>query len=160
MGFLRKLRGIAVTALTWAVVWVPVSLIPLGLGSLLGAAVPLRLFVAFAISQAVMGAICGATFASILAIAGRRKSFDTLSLPWIAACGAAGAMLLPVIGRAVFVGTSDVSFPLVAMASTVVTNGLLGAALAAATLSIARRAPALPANTDEPALVSGEINAY
>jgi len=150
MGFLRKLRGIAVTALTWAVVWVPVSLIPLGLGSLLGTPVPLRLFVAFAISQAVMGAICGATFASVLVIAGRRKTFDTLSLPWIAACGAAGAVLLPFIGRLVFLATTDVTVPMGAMFSTVVTNGLLGAGLAAATLSIARRAPALPAATDEP----------
>ena len=159
MGFLRKLRGIAVTALTWAVVWVPVSLIPLGLGSLFGTSLPLRLFVTFAISHAVMGAICGATFASVLAIAGRRNTFDTLSLPWLAACGAAGGVLLPLIGRVVFLATTDVTVPMGAMFSTVVTNGLLGASLAAATLSIARRAPALPANADEPAQVSG-INAY
>jgi len=155
MGLLRKLRGIAVTALTWAVVWVPVSLIPFGIASLFGGSIPARILVAFTVTQAVMGAICGVTFASILAIAGRRKTFDTLSLPWIAACGAAGAMLLPFIGRVVFLATSDVAVPLLAMASTVVTNGLLGAGLAAATLSIARRAPELPRDTAEPSTAIG-----
>ncbi|MEX2179781.1 MAG: hypothetical protein WD801_13785 [Gemmatimonadaceae bacterium] len=147
MRFLQRLRGIAATAMTWAVVWVPVSLIPFSVAALLGRSLPLRLFVTVAITQAVVGAICGATFATILLVAGRRRTFDTLSIPWIAACGAAGALLLPVIGRAIVLATIEVTVPMAAIVSTVITNGLLGAGLAAATLSIARRAPALSEGT-------------
>lgn len=154
MGFLRKLRGIAATALTWAIVWVPTSLIPFTIGSLIGTPLPLRLFVWFVISQAVTGALSGTVFATLLTIFGRRKTFESISLPWIAAWGAVGAMLLPAVGRVFFLATTDVSFPMSAMISTVVMNGVLGAGCAALTLSIARRAPALPSSTEpKPAAV-------
>ena len=157
MRILRVLRGIARTALTWAVVWVPVSLIPFGLATLFGGPLPLRVWVPVIISQAVVGAINGGVFATVLAIAGRRKSFDTLSLPWIAACGAVSAALVPFVGRAVLLATLDVPIPATALLTALVTNGVLGAGFAMTTLTLARRAPALPRDngTAHPALDAG-----
>jgi hypothetical protein len=158
MRIVRILRGIVKTALTWAVVWVPFSLIPFGLATLLGGGpLPPGILGPLLISQAVMGAINGGVFASVLAIAGRRKSFETLSLPWIAACGAVGAALIPFAGRAVLFATLDVPIPATALVWTLVTNAVLGAGCATVTLSLARRAPALPRGSGavRPALDAG-----
>ena len=111
MRILRILRGIVKTALTWAVVWVPVSLIPFGLAALVGSPLPPGVLGPLLITQAVMGAINGGVFASVLAIAGRRKTFETLSLPWIAACGAVGGALFPVAIQAVLFATVHLSIP-------------------------------------------------
>ena len=149
MRILRVLRGIVTTAVTWAVVWVPVSLIPFGIGSLFGSPLPARVYLTIIIGQAVVGAVNGTVFATILAVAGRRKSFETLSLRWIAVCGAVGGALLPFLGRAALIA-ADFPIPASALLSTLITNGVLGAGLAATTLSLARRAPALRASTDTP----------
>jgi len=153
----RLLRGIVKTALTWAVVWVPVSLIPLGLATLFGASLPLRALVPLVISQAVMGAINGGVFASVVAIAGRRKTFETLSLPWIAACGAGSAALFPFVVRAILFATIDIALPARVLLWALATNAVLGAGCAAMTLSIARRAPVLPPDKSEawPAVEAG-----
>jgi len=147
MRILRILRGILKTALTWAVVWVPFSLIPFGLAALVGSPLPPGVLGPLLITQAVMGAINGGVFASVLAIAGRRKTFETLSLPWIAACGAVGGALFPVAIQAVLFATVHPSIPATAWVSALVTNAVLGAGCATMTLSVARRAPALPRGT-------------
>ena len=148
MRFLRVLRGIASTALTWAVVWVPISLLPFGIVRLLGSStLPAGILVPLVVSQAVTGALNGAMFATVLAIAGRRKTFERLTLPLMAVCGAIGASVFPFIGRAVLIATVDVPVPITALAATLVINAVMGAGFAALTLSIARRAPALPAGT-------------
>ena len=144
MRILRVLRGIVKTALTWAAIWAPVTLIPVGLAAVVGFGLPARILVPLLVSQAVVGAINGAAFATVVAIAGRRKSFETLSLPWIATCGAVGGVVVPVLGRAVLFAIADVPIPAMALVSTFVTNAVLGAGFAATTLTIARRAPAWP----------------
>ena len=145
MRILRILRGIGKTALTWAVAWIPFSLIPFGLVTLFGGVpLPSGVWGALLISTALTGAINGAVFAGVLAIAGRGKTFETLSLRWIAACGAVGGALFPLAARAVLLATVDVSIPITALMSSLVTNAVLGAGFATVTLSIARRAPALP----------------
>ncbi len=153
----RILSGILKTALTWAVVWVPISLIPLGVAALFGARLASGVWGPFLISQALMGAINGAVFAGVLAIAGRRKTFETLSLPWIASCGGVGAAMFPFVFRAVLLTALDVPMPAMALLSTLVSNAVLGAGLATLTLSIARRAPALPASESaaQPAIDAG-----
>jgi hypothetical protein len=158
MRFLRILRGIAKTALTWAVVWVPISLIPFGIATLFtGGGLPAGMLVGLVVSQAVTGALNGAMFASVLAIAGRLRTFDKLSLPLMAVCGAIGASVFPFIGRAVLIATVDVPIPIMALMATLVTNAVMGAGFAALTLSIARRAPALSASTSasRPAVDAG-----
>jgi hypothetical protein len=157
MRIARLLRGIVKTAITWAVVWVPLSLIPFGLATLFGARPPSRVLVQILISQLVTAAINGGVFASVLAIAGRRKTFETLSLRWIAACGAVGGVVFPVLGRALVYATLDVRIPATALVGSLVTNAVLGAGLATMTLSLARRAPALPraSGLAQPAVESG-----
>jgi hypothetical protein len=159
MRILRILRGIVKTSLTWAVVWAPFSLVPFGLASLFASALPPRLLSALFVGHAVMGAINGGVFATVLAIAGRRKTFETLSLPWMAACGAVGATLIPFVGRAVLFATLDVPIPAMALLATLVTNAALGAGYATLTLSIARREPALPRGDGaaRPAIEAGAV---
>lgn len=154
----RLLRGIVKTALMWAAVWVPVSLIPLGLSTLLGGvSLPFRVLIPVVISQAMMGAINGGIFASVVAIAGRRKTFETLSLPWIAACGAVSAAVFPFVLRTILFATIDIAVPVTVLVWGLATNAVLGAGCAAMTLSIARRAPALPPGNGEagPAIEAG-----
>lgn len=154
----RLLRGIVKTALTWATVWVPVSLIPLGLATFFGGiSLPFRVLVTVVISQAIMGAINGGMFAGVVAIAGRRKTFERLSLPWIAACGAVSAAVFPFVLRAILFATADIAVPVTVLVGGLATNAVLGAGCAALTLSIARRAPALPPDSGEalPAIEAG-----
>jgi hypothetical protein len=100
------------------------------------------------ISAAVTGAINGGVFSTVLAIAGRRKTFESLSLPWIAACGAIGAVVLPVVVRSVLLSTIGVDLPITAFVGMLATNAALGAGFAAASLAVARRAPALRDGSD------------
>jgi hypothetical protein len=159
MQIFRKLRGIAATALTWAVVWAPLSLIPLGLRVLLLGPVPSGMWGNVWRISMMTGAINGAIFGTVLAIAGQRKTFETLSLRWIAACGAAGGALFPLALRAVGYAMLDLPIPATALASTLVTNALLGAGLATSTLAVARHAPALPRETvaARPGLETGTV---
>jgi hypothetical protein len=144
MSILRKLRGIVTTALTWAVVWAPLSLLPLAFAALSGIQLPPGSVGRVLIIQAVIGAINGGVFASVLAVAGRKKRFETLSLRWIAACGAVGGALFPLVVRAALFTSLEVPFPAMALAWDLVTNAALGAGFATLTLALARRAPALP----------------
>jgi len=158
MRILRVLRGIVKTAVTWAVVWVPLSLIPLGISAFFGGYLTSRVLVAMVVSQALAGAINGTVFATVLALRGRRKTFESLSLPWIASCGAIGAVVFPVGVRAVLLSTLGFQLSPVAFAWTLVTNAALGAGLAAISLSVARRAPALGDGGDSgmPSIGSGD----
>ena len=144
MRVLRLLRGVATTALTWAVVWAPFALIPFGVAMMFGAELPLRLLTGLVVGKAVTGAISGATFAGLLAVAGRRRTFESLSLPWIAGLGAVGGAVFPAAVRATILTVMDVSLPVSVLVTGLVTSALLGAGCASMTLAIARRAPALP----------------
>lgn len=155
MRIVPLIRGIVKTALTWAAVWVPFSLIPFGVAALVGDALPLRLLGALVIGKAVTGALSGAAFAGLLAVAGRRRTFESLSLPWIAGLGAVGGALFPGLVRAALLTTMNVSIPISALLSGLVTSALLGAGCASLTLTIARRAPALPPSDPAPAPAVG-----
>ena len=143
MRILRIVRGVVMTALTWATVWVPVSFIAIGVSSLFrtGPALGISL-TRFVIIQATLGAITGGVFASALAIVGRRRTFSSLSMPVAAACGAAAATLVPVLVRVALSASLDL--PATAIVSTLLTTGAVGATCATLTLAFARRAPALP----------------
>jgi len=130
------------TALTWATVWVPVSLVAIGVASLFRTGPVLGMSVTrFVMVQATLGAITGAVFASSVAIAGRRRTLATLGMPLMAACGAGVATLVPILLRIVLVG--DFPAPATLIVSTLLTSGIVGATCATLTLAIARRAPAL-----------------
>ena len=147
MRILRVLRGMVMTAITWAAIWVPVSLVPIGLATALG--IPWNSGMSltrYLIIQAILGAVNGGVFAGVLAIAGRRATFETLSVPLVAACGAVGAALIPFAVRLAL--SASLNLPLTAILSTVITSSVLGAGCAALTFSIARRAPILPRPDD------------
>jgi hypothetical protein len=89
------------------------------------------------LSATLGGAVNGVVFGGIVALAGRRKTFADVSLPWIAVCGAIGGMLLPSIALA-FTGPT---LPVSILARVILGNAVAGATLAAASLAVARRAP-------------------
>ena len=154
MRILRIIRGIATTALTWATVWVPVSFIAIGVASLFRTGPALGMSVTrFMIVQATLGAITGAVFATSVAIAGRRRTLNTLSMPVVAACGAGVATLVPVLVRIGLAGSLET--PVTAIVSTLLTSGVVGATCATLTLALARRAPALMDGDDSPKLAIG-----
>ena len=147
MRIVRILRGIVTSAVTWAGLWMPSALIPIGMAALTGNPLPLSVVGAILVSQGLIGAVNGVVFATVLAIAGRRKTFESLSMPLMAACGAVGGVLFPVVVRTVMLSTLGIQIMPTALIFLVI-NALLGAGCAALTLHIARRAPALQAGSD------------
>ena len=145
MRFLRLLRGVIRTAVTWVVLWVPISLVPLGLAILGGNPFPEGALRAFLVTQTVAGLFNGVVFASVVAVAGRKRTFDALSMPWMAACGAVGGAAGPSLIAGVMLSNNSIALPASVVLGTLITNGLLGAGLASLTLSVARRAPEVPA---------------
>lgn len=88
MRWLRRLRGAIGMGLTWALAWAPVG----GVFRLIfgkgGDDVP------FPIVFGLVGFMAGVTFSGVLAIVGRRRGFDQLSLPRFAGWGGLGGLVL------------------------------------------------------------------
>jgi hypothetical protein len=144
MRILRVLKGIAKTAIVWAIAWVPLSF---GLGlvsALFGAASPPReIWMWLVYRQAVVGAITGAAFAIALVALGRTRTLATLTYSRMAIAGALGGVIFPLITIAVF-ARMDSQLPVVPLIMGVVINGAVGAVCAAGSLRLARGAPELP----------------
>ena len=128
--WLKRLRAVVGTALTWAVAWAGVgtilALLILASGGGFGPGT-IGMF-------AVLGLPAGATFSLVLWIAGRRRRFDEMSLPRFAFLGAVGGLLLSML---VLLGGTE-SWSASALTSSVVI--LLGMGSAAGSLALARRA--------------------
>ena len=88
-GFLRRIRGIIGTGLTWAAAWI-------GLGAVLGALAgyPLTYLFRIAMSNSVGGFIAGASFAAILSVTERKRTLADLSLKRVALWGAVGGFVV------------------------------------------------------------------
>lgn len=88
------------------------------------------------------GLLGGVAFSAVLAIAGRRRRFDELSLPGVAAWGALGGVLVSLIPAAmVAVGPATPNTPLWQMTLALVGPFALGGAMAASgSLALARMA--------------------
>jgi len=136
MEFLRRLRGIIGTGLTWAVGWAGVKVGLLGVYTLLFG-FPLRFFGPVALSGLIQGFIAGGAFAVVLSIAERRHTLEELSAPRVALWGGIGAVL-------VFLPTLPMMFshgaPLFAILGSLAVDGLVGAGLATGSVALARRA--------------------
>lgn len=131
-GWLRRLRGALGMGLTWAVGWALVG----GVIELITNFVPGwngALVDMWPQTLAIPAFFGGAAFSVVLAVAGRRRTFEELSLPRFLAWGAVGGVLLsiPVLALSGFATGAWV-------ASGVVTS--LCAASAAGTLGLARMA--------------------
>ena len=139
MGLLRIARGVLGMAITWAILWTPIAIIPIGMMARFGPPLSVRTVSLLLLSHATTGAINGAAFGLVLAVLGRRKFFDGLSLPWIAACGALGGAILPLVTNSVVATVT--SMPLVQIGWSVAVSAVFGAGVASGTLALARRAP-------------------
>ena len=97
MRVMRRIRGAIGMGITWAIGWAIAGLL-IGAGSVLLPALPWNAF--FEVFDAPLPALglpgffAGVFFSFVLGVAGRRRSFDELSLPRFAAWGAAGGLLL------------------------------------------------------------------
>ncbi len=141
--WLRRIRGVVGTALTWAAGWAGFAFI-LSLTGYFGALGTVQVYAAVAALWAVVGFVGGAIFSVVLGIAERRRSFDEMSLPRFAVWGAVGGLLLAIpwlTGAGPPPALSEIL-------GTGVVMGLLGAGSAAGSLALARRA--------DPLLESGE----
>lgn len=148
LGFVRRLRGVLFTALTWAVGWTPFGIAWAAyawyfLGHHLPAGTsrpPTGFLAALVLAWATFGAVSGAVFATALTLAERRRSLDELSVWRTALWGALGALALPVALMSLAVKEGGlVALPLAPVLVTVGVSAALGAGSAAGTLALARR---------------------
>lgn len=146
--WLRRIRGAIGMGLTWAFGWALTGL-AIGLASLALPFLPWHHF--FAIFDAPLPALAvpgffgGIFYSLVLGIAGRRRRFDDLSLPRVAAWGALGGLMLALFPSfLVLVGLASLGRPdasLVQLTALVaVPFMLIGAGSAAGSLLLARRA--------------------
>ena len=130
-GFLRRLRGIIGTGLTWAAGWAGISVVL----SLIGGA-PLRFLGLVALSGSIQGFIAGGAFAVILSVAERHHTLADLSLRRVALWGGIGGSLLYLLLLPVLLSSG---IPLLGgMLVPLVTNALVGAGFASGSVAVAR----------------------
>lgn len=149
--FLRRLRGVASTALFWAIAWLPfgVALVTLWLGPRRSEAPPAFSWRSLATAVLVWctwGAISGGVFAVALAVAERKRSLADLSMLRTTLWGGFGSGSAPAVVMTVayFRTGPRVILPYVLF---VAATASLGAAMAAGSLALARRAPSASDST-------------
>lgn len=146
--WLRRVRGAIGMGITWAVGWALTGL-AIGVASLALPFLPWHLF--FEIFDAPLPALAvpgffgGMFYSLVLGIAARRRRFDELSLPRVAAWGALGGLLLALFPAfMVFVGLAHIGGEGLGLWQlTAIVAGplmLLSAASATGSLLIARKA--------------------
>lgn len=133
--WLRRLRGAFGMALTWAAG-----------GAFLGGLIEMFVDPTGAVVDvwipvlAYPGFVAGAVFSVVLGVAGRRRSFDELSLPRFAAWGAAGGALLGTGVVSVGIALGGIPVPWWIAVAILATTTVASAAAAATTLAVARMA--------------------
>lgn len=140
--WLRRLRGVVGTAVTWALAWAPAG----ALWSVMPWVSPPNLVVTavFVVQFATMGLVAGGAFSVVLSLTDGRRRFDELSLPRVAAWGALGGVVMTAFMGTVFtyvvglLGFAGGGFSLASLIFGGVTT-LLCAGSAAGSLVIARR---------------------
>lgn len=148
MKLIRVVRGVLGTAAAWSLAWIPLSLATWTVtAAIFGNVPPLQYWGPMVIGAAVRGAISGAAFAIVLAIAGRRRTFVSLRLRDMLRWGAVGGIVAPAITLGTIALTTSAAVPALSIGLGLGLASALGAVSAAGTLWIARRAPELTANT-------------
>jgi hypothetical protein len=149
--FLRRLRGIIGTGLTWAIGWTGVKVGLFGLYGLSG--FPLRFLFPIALSGLVQGFIAGGAFAVVLSIAERRHTLEDLSLRRVALWGGVGGVLvlLPTLPMVFSYGV-----PLIPILGSLAVDGLMGAGFATGSVALARRGDTKLIEGEEDSILSLE----
>ena len=122
--WLRRIRGAIGMCLIWGVAWSAAGLVPRWLFGF-------DTDVPFPLVFGVLGFIAGLTFAGLLVLTERRRTFDQMSFPRFAAWGAVGGVLLSaVFTRVASLGAADALaiVPTFALASAACATGSLAAA--------------------------------
>ena len=133
----RYLRGAIGMGLTWAVGWsVIVPLLDVFEWVSEGGGAP-QILLAIPLG-AIFGFFNGGVFSVLLAVAGRRRRFDEMSIPRFAVLGALVPLLM-LVTIAVLLGGIEYLYTPAALGTATVL-ALTGASFAAATLALARRA--------------------
>ena len=137
--FLRRLRGIASTALLWGAAWALIAgLVAAASAMILGAHLgPFLAFRQGAGTGLSWGLAAGALFGCALMLAEQRRGFAGLGLGRAALWGAVAGVWFPVLMRVAF-GPSAHSMVVVGLPALLVT-GSMGAVSGMAMLWIARR---------------------
>jgi len=139
--WLRRIRGAVGMGLTWAVVGflagIGIEVIHNIWPNPIGSAVDIWPAV-----LAYPGFFGGVAFSTVLGIAGRRRRFDELSLPGVAAWGAVGGLVVSLIPAAmVAIGLATPNIPLWQITLALLGPFSLGGAIAACgSLALARMA--------------------
>jgi cbb3-type cytochrome oxidase subunit 1 len=162
----RRVRGVLVTALVWAVAWLPVGLV-VGVIRALTLPLPdymrtpgmqltyfLRVVGILSLTWMIWGAISGALFAVLVALLERRREVDTLSSRRTVIWGALGAMALPTTILLIFLAEAP-GFTLIQPAVwTLSISAAQGAVCAFGTLALAKRGRnRLPPSSDHTPLI-------
>ena len=148
MKLVRVLRGVLGTAAAWSLAWIPLTLASWSItAALFGNVPPFQYWGPIVVGAAVRGAISGAAFAAVLAVAGRRRTFASLRLRDMLLWGAVGGIVAPAITLGAIALTTSGAVPALSMGLGLGMASVLGAVSAAGTLWVARRAPALNAPT-------------
>lgn len=135
--WMRRVRGAIGMGITWAAAWFGAGMLMLVTSLLLtgstGADVP------YPVGFGALGFIAGVSFSGVLGLVEGRRRFDEMSLPRFAGWGAAGGILLATAFVSLVSLIEGPSFfqNLVVLAPVF---GGAGAACAAGTLAIARKA--------------------
>lgn len=137
-GFLRKLRGVLGTGLTWAVGWgVAFS----GLFATFG--FPYGGLLEAGVNGVILGFVGGGVFGTLLSIAERHRTLDQLSLRRVAVWGGIGGMALLLLFTPVVLGSSrpftDVITSYLVQLSFM---GVLGSGFASGSVALARKGDA------------------
>ncbi len=157
--WLKRIRGVLGTGLTWALVWgvvgTAIRIVALAISDdPFGGVEPVTSVLALLGTFGAMGFIGGVAFGTVLGITEGRRRFDQMSLPRFAAWGGAGGLVLSVImfiaggfqiglGELVILGTLP----------------LLGAGSAAGSLALARGLSPLLEVGESGGLIEGEYPA-
>ncbi|HTL94343.1 MAG TPA: hypothetical protein VL157_02295 [Gemmatimonadaceae bacterium] len=142
----RRLRGVARMARLWSVAWLPagVALVTLvfrpSVSDEPGSSWNWRLMAIRLVVWCTWGALSGAVFAVALMLAERRRGLAELSMTRTAVWGAVGSASAPAVLMTIAYFEAGPREPLPYLIFVAATASL-GAAMAAASLALARRAP-------------------
>ena len=126
--WMRRIRGAVGMGLTWALAWFLAGMVLLLIVGLDAADVPFPLGFAF------LGFLAGVTFSGVLGLIEGRRSFEQMSVPRFALWGATGGLVF----SGLFVAAAGLGVAALAVLGPVF--GLSGAACAAGSLALARKA--------------------
>jgi len=152
--WLKRIRGAVGMGLTWATGWgfvgglLGVLLVAVGGGPVIA--------LDFLLNSALAGFILGGSFSVVLAMEGRDRAFHEISLLRFTIWGAVGGLL---VSAPLVLGTVGVGGWLAGPKLLVAASALagLGAASAAGTLALARRADPLLESGEGVGLLEGEL---